>query len=93
MATITQGIKLDEETRARLKALGKQRDRSPHWLMKRAIHNYLDKEEAYEREKREDEERWQNYKKYGGIDHSEVEPWLKHIASGGRKSWQEFNEG
>ena len=33
----SQGIKLDERTRERLQTLAKQRDRSPHYLMKAAI--------------------------------------------------------
>ena len=59
--TSTIGIKLDNETRSRLKALSKQKDRSGHWLMKRAIHEYLDREEKYEQEKQEDKERWELY--------------------------------
>ncbi len=38
----TQGIKLDETTRARLKALGEIRGKLPHWLMNAAIESYLD---------------------------------------------------
>ena len=33
----TMGVKLDDEVRTRLKALGECRDRTPHWLMKTAI--------------------------------------------------------
>ncbi len=61
MKKSTMGVKLDQETRERLKALGEIRERSPHWLMTDAIHRYLDVEERFEEEKREDEERWQRY--------------------------------
>ena len=37
MATSTMGVKLDEKTKKRLKALGKHRKRTPHLLMKAAI--------------------------------------------------------
>jgi predicted DNA-binding protein len=50
----TQGIKLDNATQARLKALAIKRDRSPHWLMRTAIERYLAQEEQYEKEKAED---------------------------------------
>ena len=63
--TTTQGIKLDPNTITRLKALGGVRDRSPHWLMKTAILEYLEREEAYERIKREDMERWEEYQLTG----------------------------
>jgi predicted transcriptional regulator len=44
MAT-TQGIKLDDSTRARLRVLAEKRKRSPHWLMRTAIEDYLQREE------------------------------------------------
>ncbi len=64
MAT-TVGLKLETKTRDRLKQLGEQKDRSTHWLMKRAISEYLEKEECFEREKEEDLQRWQNYQETG----------------------------
>lgn len=42
----TCGVKLDQETRDRLKVLAVRKDRTPHWLMKRAIKEYLDREET-----------------------------------------------
>ncbi len=57
----TTGIKLDETTRQRLKVLSELKERAPHWLMKRAIQEYLDREEHFEREKQEDMQRWQEY--------------------------------
>lgn len=80
MAT-SQGIKLDDETRARLKALAKKRDRSPHWIMRAAIEDYLDREEAYEREKSEDMARWEHYAATGeAVDGEKVEEWLQDLA-------------
>lgn len=57
----TMGVKLDDSVRERLKLLGATKDRSPHWLMKQAIQEYLAREETYEREKQEDLERWQRH--------------------------------
>lgn len=79
----TQGVKLDDQTRARLQALGVKRQRSSHWLMKTAIETYLEREEAYERQKSEDLARWEEYLLTGkAIDHREVEPWLQALAAG-----------
>ncbi len=79
----TQGVKLDETTRNRLKELAKKRDRSPHWLMKTAIETYIDREEQYEREKSEDLQRWEQYALTGkAIDSNIVEPWLEDLAQG-----------
>jgi predicted transcriptional regulator len=81
--TTTQGIKLDETTRDRLKELGKQKQRSPHWLMRTAIEEFLKREERYEREKREDMERWQKYQLSGhAIPHDEAARWLDTLADG-----------
>ncbi|MGD0961669.1 MAG: ribbon-helix-helix protein, CopG family [Methylomonas sp.] len=75
--TINTGIKLDETLHARLKALSTTKERSPHWLMKAAIEQYVEREELYEREKREDMERWQRYKLTGqAIPNETVEAWL-----------------
>ncbi len=63
----TVGVKLDDETRERLKRLGEAKDRSAHWLMKEAIERYLEDEEHYEREKAEDRERWRRYVETGRV--------------------------
>ena len=79
----TQGIKLDATTRTRLKALGELRGRSPHWLMCTAIERYLEQEEAYEQEKREDMERYEQYLLTGNaVSHADASRWLKQLAKG-----------
>uniref|UniRef100_A0A653DYP8 PutA RHH domain-containing protein n=1 Tax=Pseudomonas marincola TaxID=437900 RepID=A0A653DYP8_9PSED len=42
MATTTLGVKLDDATRDRLKQAAHAIDRTPHWLIKQAIFNYLE---------------------------------------------------
>jgi predicted transcriptional regulator len=61
----TTGIKIDAETKERLKRLGKVKNRTPHWLMKQAIFEFLEREESYEREKAEDLVRWQQFVETG----------------------------
>ena len=46
MVVTTQGIKLDEETRARLKSASAKLDRTAHWFMKKAILNFIEKVEG-----------------------------------------------
>ena len=75
--TINTGVKLDETLHTRLKALSEAKDRTPHWLMKSAIEEYVQREETYEQEKREDRERWQRYQLTGdAIPHEAVDAWL-----------------
>lgn len=46
MASTTMGVKLDEATRDRIKSAAQRIDRTPHWLIKQAIFNYLEKLES-----------------------------------------------
>lgn len=86
--TATQGIKLDPTTRERLKELGKRKQRSPHWLMRAAIEEFLEKEERYEREKQEDMERWQRYQMAGkAVPQEKVAVWLSELAKGKSAPW------
>jgi len=79
----TQGIKLDDDIKQRLKELGKVRDRSPHWLMRAAIEDFLEREENYEREKREDQERWDHYQLTGEyVSHEAAMEWMDSLARG-----------
>lgn len=56
---------MDLQTRYRLKALGRSKDRATRWLIKRAIEEYLTKEEQRERERIEDNQRWEQYQATG----------------------------
>lgn len=85
--TATRGIKLDEQTTARLKALADLRGRSPHWLLKAAFIEYLDREEGYERGKNEDRARWERYRLTGeAVPHEQVAARLAGAATGETKS-------
>ena len=82
MATTTVGVKLDEETRARLRNLGQAKQRSTHWLVKEAVARYLDVEERYERERAEDLARWERYVETGhAVPHETVSEWLDEVAA------------
>ncbi|MBI2840431.1 MAG: hypothetical protein HYX75_19100 [Acidobacteria bacterium] len=76
--TTTMGVKIDAEIRDRLKALGKLKQRSPHWLMCQAIVRYLEEEEAVQRRKKETLERWERYEATGRhVRNDVVMKWLK----------------
>ncbi len=78
----TQGIKLDDVTSSRLKTLAAKRDRSPHWLMRKAIETYLAREEQYEAEKAEDIAEYEDYAMTGkAIDNKVAASWLDDLAN------------
>ena len=83
MSTKTLGLKVDEETQERPKSLALVRDRTPHYLLKRALLQYLDREEQVERERAEDQERWDRFALTGeAIPHEAVRSWLSALARG-----------
>ena len=77
MSNSTMGLRLSEETRHRLEALGKVRDRTPHYLMKTAVERFLDAEEALEAERRLVKSRWEKYELTG-----EMEAWANKLDAG-----------
>lgn len=86
--SITQAIKLDDETNNRLKVLARQRNRSVHWLLRDALQRYLAEEERYEREKAEDLAEYEDYLLTGkAISNDVVASWLNELASGKKTAW------
>lgn len=83
-----QAVKLDDDTKKRLKELGELKDRSPHWMMKTAIDEYLVREERYEHEKQEDFQRWDRYVLTGeAYTHEQVQKIFKDLAAGKAVTW------
>lgn len=79
----TMGVKLDEETRNRLKSLGKTKQRTPHWLMREAIREYIEKEEVFEARNREADEAWEEYQLTGkGVTHETMSAWFDDLEAG-----------
>ncbi len=80
MSQSSVAIKLEDNIKKRIHKLGEIKDRSSHWLMKRAILDYLEKEEKIEKEKLEDKQRWEHYAETGEvITHDEMKNWLKSL--------------
>jgi predicted transcriptional regulator len=70
-------IKLEQGDHDRLKSLADSRHRKPHFLMKEAIKQYLNREEARESFKQEALASWQEYQETGQhLTGEEVASWL-----------------
>ena len=79
----TIGIKVDETVRERLRALALAKNRTPHWVLREALAEYLTREEAREKERLEDEARWNRYALTGqAVSHERVREWLEALAEG-----------
>jgi len=82
MASKTVAIRLDLETQQRLKNLGKQRDRSPHYLMKEAVEKFLSREEEIEAEKQLMQARWEKYELTGeSVSHEDMKGYIQDLIS------------
>ena len=86
MGSTTLGIKLDEETRDRIRRLAEAKERASHWVVKTAIVEYLDREERAAQERREDAERWERYQSTGQfVGNEDAMNWLDALARGERR--------
>ena len=84
MPNATVGVRLSDEIQQRLERLGQMRDRSPHYLMKAAIEQFLDREEALEEERRLVRERWARYELTGEtVAHADVRAWAESLGQPG----------
>jgi RHH-type proline utilization regulon transcriptional repressor/proline dehydrogenase/delta 1-pyrroline-5-carboxylate dehydrogenase len=83
MSTTTVGIKLDDETRQRLKAVADELDRTPHWAIKTALAEWLGRQESVLKERREDDARWARHQESGqAVPQERVMQWLDALAAG-----------
>ena len=79
----TLGIKVDEVTRERLATLAEGLDRTPHWILKAALNEYLDREENHLREQREDLARWEHFSLTGeAVSGADADAWLSRLEAG-----------
>jgi len=78
-------IKIDQDTRERVKRLAEARHRTPHWLMREAISQYVAREEKREAFRQDAINAWNEYQKSGlHVTGDEVVAWLD--------TWGEENE-
>ncbi len=70
-------VKLDPDLKSRLDRLAAARQRSAHWIMREAITQYVEREEARESFKEEALHAWQEYRETGKhLTLDETTDWL-----------------
>ena len=76
-------IKIDEVTRARFKRLAQARQRTPHWLMHEAIHQYVDREEKREAFRQGALLAWEAFRATDQhVTADQVDAWLAQLEQG-----------
>ncbi len=78
-------IKIDQNTRERIKKLAEARQRTSHWLMREAISQYVEREEKRVAFRQDAVNAWKEYQENGlHVSGEEVVGWLS--------TWGEENE-
>lgn len=81
-ATTLLSVKVDKTERKRLEALAAVRKRTPHYLMREAMSEYLAREEAKESFYQEALLAWREHQAGGlAVPHAEVDAWLASIGT------------
>jgi predicted transcriptional regulator len=76
-------IKLDDELKTRIKHLADLRHRSPHWIMREAIAEYVVREEKRETFRQDAIKAWNEYQATGlHVTQKEADLWLARLESG-----------
>jgi predicted transcriptional regulator len=71
-------VKLDDDLKNRIQHLAEMRHRSAHWIMREAIRDYVEREEARESFKQEALASWTAYQETEQhLTGQEVRDWLK----------------
>ncbi|AYF04139.1 ribbon-helix-helix protein, CopG family (plasmid) [Paracoccus yeei] len=76
-------VKLDADVHARVRELAKAQHRSPHYLMREAIAQYVEREEKREAFRQEALTAWATYQTSGlHVTHTEADDWLAQLEAG-----------
>ncbi len=80
-------IKIDQDTRERVKRLALARHRTSHWLVREAISQYVDREEKREAFRRDAVNAWNEYRETGlHAGGEEVTAWLNTWGEDGEQA-------
>ena len=78
-------MKLDSATKERVRRLAEARRRSPQWVMREAVEQYVEREEKRERLRQDALAAWAEYQTTGlHITAKEADAWLSKLEVGRR---------
>lgn len=76
-------IKIDEDMKVRIKRLAEARHRTPHYLMREAITQYVNREEKREAFRQDTIKSWDEYRATGlHVTAVEADAWLAELEQG-----------
>ena len=79
----TTSLKLDLKIKRRLQRLASARRRSPHWIMREAIEQYVEREEKREQLRQDALAAWTNFQTTGlHVTAEAADAWLAKLEAG-----------
>lgn len=76
-------IKIDDDIKARIKRLADARQRTPHWVMREAITQYVVREEKREAFRQDTLQAWEDFRVSGQhVTADQVDAWLARLEQG-----------
>lgn len=76
-------IKIDADIKQRVKRLADARQRTPHWLMREAIRQYVEREERREAYRQDAIDAWNDYRATGRhLTAKQADAWLARLEAG-----------
>lgn len=84
-ALSTTTLKLDRSIKERIGRLASTRRRTPHWLMREAVEQYVEREEQREKLRQDALAAWSDYQATGlHLTAGEADAWLAKLEAGKR---------
>jgi predicted transcriptional regulator len=81
----TTSLKLDSAMKERVQRLASVRRRSPHWIMREAVEEYVEREEKREQLRQDALAAWEGYQATGlHVTAGEADAWLAKLETGKR---------
>ena len=81
--TSTTSLKLDKELKSRVQRLAAARRRTPHWVMREAVEQYVGREEMRERLRQDALAAWSHFQATGlHATGEEADAWLAKLEAG-----------
>jgi predicted transcriptional regulator len=79
----TTSLKLDAATKDRVQRLASARRRTPHWIMREAVEQYVEREEKREQFRQDALAAWAHYQTTGlHLTAAEADAWLARLEKG-----------
>lgn len=76
-------VKLDPDTRTRLEQLAESRRRTPHWMLREAVAQYIEREEKRDAFRQDTLKAWEDFRSTGlHATADEADAWLKQLEEG-----------